>query len=155
MVDLKCNNSYLINTKGEVFSKKTGKQLKPHLHEKGYLRVTLQCDGKKKKHRIHRLVAEQFINNPDNLPQVNHKDGNKLNNDISNLEWCTQSQNMQHAVENGLHNNGGNKLDKEQIVDIYNNLSSREAVDKYGISRFTYYDIKKLRYAYYRKCLGR
>lgn len=52
---------------------------------------------------VHRLVAKAFIPNPNNLPQINHKDGNKLNNCISNLEWCTNLYNQQHAWKNGLH----------------------------------------------------
>lgn len=62
----------------------------------GYIRVNLFSNGKKKRYFIHRLVAETFIPNPENKPQVNHKDGNKQNNELSNLEWVTCS-------ENGLH----------------------------------------------------
>jgi len=64
--------------------------------------VLLYKDNKAKRFLSHRLVGLTYIPNPDNLPQINHKDGNPLNNRVSNLEWATQIQNMQHAQENGL-----------------------------------------------------
>lgn len=69
---------------------------------KGYLRVYLRKDKKSFPKFIHRLVAETFIPNPNNLPQVNHIDGNKLNNCVENLEWCTGSYNIKHALTVGL-----------------------------------------------------
>ena len=71
--------------------------LKPYITEKGYLKIGLFKDGKSHKKRINRLVAQAFIPNPYNLPQVNHKDGNNQNNSITNLEWCTNQQNTEHA----------------------------------------------------------
>ena len=70
----------------------------------GYYQCTLR-DDKNKKHykRTHRLVARAFIENPNNLPQVNHKDGNKLNNHVDNLEWCTNKDNTQHGYDNNLY----------------------------------------------------
>lgn len=68
----------------------------------GYLCVGLWKNKKGYTSYIHRLLAIHFIPNPDNLPEVNHKDGNKLNNSIENLEWCTHKENMQHAHNNGL-----------------------------------------------------
>lgn len=72
--------------------------LAPYVTEKGYLKVGLFKDGKNHKKRIHRLVAEAFIPNPHNLPQVNHKDGNPKNNSVTNLEWCTNQENTDHAM---------------------------------------------------------
>lgn len=75
----------------------------------GYQIVHLSRQGVNKHRAIHRLVALAFIDNPDNLAEVNHKDGNKLNNCVDNLEWCSRSENMKHAYATGLHHGrGGN-----------------------------------------------
>ena len=67
----------------------------------GYKRISLCKNGKEKKYSIHRLVAQAFLPNPDNLPVVNHKDENKLNNNVENLEWCTQKYNVNYSSSNG------------------------------------------------------
>lgn len=87
-------DSYQISDSGRVFTKRRldgnriiyGRELSPVLTSDGYLKVTLTKNSESKKFYIHRLVALQFIENKENLPQVNHKDGNKLNNNVSNLE---------------------------------------------------------------------
>lgn len=79
-----------------------GKVLKSKIDKKGYAIVYLSKEGKQKAKKIHRLVAQAFIPNPLNLPQVNHIDGNKTNNNVSNLEWCDNSYNQKHAHETGL-----------------------------------------------------
>ena len=68
-----------------------------------YYHVILYRQNKRKVALVHRLVAEAFIPNPNNLPQVNHKDGNKLNNNVTNLEWCSEQDNMLHAFATGLN----------------------------------------------------
>ena len=75
----------------------SGKKIKPNTQNNGYLLVWLCKEGNTKALLIHRLVATAFIPNKLNLPQVNHKDGNKHNNFISNLEWCSRSDNVKHA----------------------------------------------------------
>jgi len=75
--------------------------LKPYDHD-GYKRINLYKNKKVKKYYVHRLVAQAFISNPNKYPEVNHKDGDKSNNHISNLEWCTSSQNQIHAYKIGL-----------------------------------------------------
>ena len=84
--------------------KMTGKTKELTAGEKagGYLQLRVKIDGKLKTVVVHRLVAEAFIPNPENKPEVNHKDGNKKNNHIDNLEWATRSENIQHAVTAGL-----------------------------------------------------
>ena len=79
-----------------------GKALKIRTDKKGYATVGLSKDGKQKVGKIHRLVAQAFIPNPLNLPQVNHIDGNKTNNNVLNLEWCDNSYNQKHAWAHGL-----------------------------------------------------
>jgi len=76
--------------------------LKPGLDHKGYLKVFLSVKSKQYTRRVHRLVAKTFIENKLNLPQVNHKDCDKNNNNVDNLEWCTNLENMQHAFKNGI-----------------------------------------------------
>lgn len=78
------------------------KFLKLYLHKSGYLTVGLNVFGKIRRYRVNRLIAQHYILNPQNLPEVNHKDGNKLNNNKDNLEWCTYDHNLKHAMENGL-----------------------------------------------------
>ena len=78
------------------------KILTPKFDKYGYLKVGLTKEGKQKYKFVHRLVAETFIPNPNNYPIVNHIDGDKTNNHISNLEWCTQQYNVKHAYKNGL-----------------------------------------------------
>ena len=77
-----------------------GRILKPCTTKDGYLLVNLCKNGKIKSFLVHRLVAEVFIDNPDNLPQVNHKDENKLNNNAENLEWCSSSYNINFGTRN-------------------------------------------------------
>lgn len=84
---------------GMIIQDKPFKKLKPYKTNKGYLQVSLRD----KNFRIHRLVAMAFIPNPENKPQVNHIDGNKENNNIENLEWCTNSENHKHKCDNGLN----------------------------------------------------
>lgn len=91
------DTNYEVSNLGNVRNIKTGRVLKPAKHGLGYLHVVLCKNGKHKTITVHRLVAETFIPNPDNLPEVNHKDEDKTNNCIENLEWCTQIYNAQYS----------------------------------------------------------
>lgn len=84
--------------------KREEKILKPLKITKGYLGIRLYNKTNIKTFKIHRLVAIYFISNPNNYEQVNHIDGNKLNNKVDNLEWCTCSENMKHSYKIGLRN---------------------------------------------------
>jgi DNA-binding transcriptional regulator YiaG len=101
---------YEINRKGEIWSNyKKGKILIPQPDKDGYLTLTFCKNKKRFGVKIHRLVAQIFIPNPDNLPQVNHKDGNKENNWDWNLEWATNSSNQKHAYTTGLKSPNDNQ----------------------------------------------
>ena len=76
--------------------------LKPSLGQWGYEQVTLRKEGNNKTVRVNRIIAQTFIPNPNNLPQVNHIDGNKTNNCVDNLEWCNASHNMKHCFDNRM-----------------------------------------------------
>jgi hypothetical protein len=115
---------YQVSDSGEVKRIKTENSLLQHESNRKYLRVTLSKNGKYRKFSVHRLVAIAFIENPNNLPQVNHKDGDVLNNSASNLEWCTQSENQKHAFRTGLQlpvkgeSHGNCKLTDEEVIEI-------------------------------------
>lgn len=110
----KVNNSYSIK-KGHIM--KASNQNSKH-----YWRLYLPIKGGRKVFTVHRLVAEAFIPNPDNLPQVNHIDGNKDNNCVSNLEWCNQSHNIRHAHITGLISN------KKQSINCHLRKLTEEQV---------------------------
>ena len=105
--------------------------LKTFPDNKGYHRIRVTIERKKVSFKLHRQVALLFIPNPDNLPQVNHKDGNKNNNAVSNLEWCTNKQNAHHAIENGLWNSvfeGAKRVNdakKKPVMGFYAGESKR------------------------------
>ena len=101
-IELKENDKYEINECGIVRNKKTKRPLKYWKTTIGYYTVCLFRNGNQKTYYIHRLIANNFIKNPNNYNEVNHIDGNKQNNSINNLEWCTHKHNMQEAHDNGL-----------------------------------------------------
>lgn len=143
---------YLISSDGTVYSKnyhltKQIKKLMPIKDNKGYLNVHLCKDGKQITRRIHRLVAEAFIPNLDNKPQINHKNGIKTDNRIENLEWCTNQENQIHSYrilgkENALLGKLGKLHNLSKIViQIQNNkvvaefYGTHEAHRKTGINQ--------------------
>ena len=91
---------YAVTSCGKIWSYRSKIFLKPQVNKDGYLRVGLWKNGEVKKYLIHRLVAEAYIPNPEGLPQVNHKDENKENNCLQNLEWCDPKYNINYGTRN-------------------------------------------------------
>ena len=108
-------DDYEITREGQVYNKKWNRYVKLQKHRKGYVCVNI-CGGSK---LVHRLVAEKYIPNPENKPQVNHKDGDKTNNCVENLEWVSNQENRNHAVKNGLHVHGECSYAKLSSNDVY------------------------------------
>lgn len=94
---------YEASETGKIRNKRNGRILRPFKSTNGRLMVGLSVKGDLKRYLIHRLIALTFIPNPNNLPVINHKDGNPLNNNVINLEWCTQKYNVHHSFETGLY----------------------------------------------------
>ena len=111
-------NHHTITEDGVVTNTKTGNVKSHWLIKAGYLCVDIQEEGIAKKHYVHRLLAEHFIPNPDNKKTVNHKDGVKSNNNLSNLEWATYSENSKHAYDNNLKYCTTKKISNEALEDI-------------------------------------
>lgn len=138
--------NYVILSTGKIWSNYKNDWLVPQDNGIGYLKVVLRVNGKPKNMYIHRLVAECFLPNPLGLKEVNHIDGNKLNNDVSNLEWCTGSENKAHASKTGLTHKGeknhAHKLTEEQIKSIRSEYvfgskdkNQRALARKYNVSQ--------------------
>ena len=109
----KYEDDYMISSLGRVYSKITNKILKTFLSN-GYLKVTLYKDGRQKHFFVHRLLALTFIPNPTNLPHINHKDENKQNNSINNLEWCSAYYNNNY----GTRSSKAIKNTKKPIIQL-------------------------------------
>ena len=142
---------YHVSNFGRVKSFWYGKAkiLKPLLSTKGYLQVNLHKNDKSKRFRVHRLVALAFVTNPEGKPHINHKDGHPLNCHVSNLEWCTCSENNQHAYDTGLKKSGEShynaKLTNEQIYYIRENpsgLTTYELAEMFGVKQATISEIQ-------------
>jgi len=129
-----CDPMYLVDEKGNVFSLFTNKYLKQSESKTGYLVVNIRINNKRVPAYIHRLVAEAFIANTDNKPEVNHKDGNKHNNTVDNLEWVTNKENIEHSVRVGLLPRHGkhpnSKLTDEQVMFICELLQEGKSTNK-------------------------
>lgn len=121
---------YQVSSYGRIRSlpryKTRGRVLKQCISKKGYLRTSIMGKPNTAYLIMHRVVAKAFIPNPNNLPEVNHKDGNKQNNHVDNLEWCTHEYNVKHSVENKLADyskiagskNSQSKLNEIEVVKI-------------------------------------
>jgi hypothetical protein len=155
--DLPNMNGYQVSTRGQVKSPDYRASWNPdlilrkgriliHRLVHGYPTISIKIEGKRKHLSIHRLVALAFVPNPNNLPWVNHKDGNKANNNPENLEWCTPSYNLYHAYKIGLQPRGSKKfsakLDELQVRTIKSlqadsNLSHVQIANYFKVSAKT------------------
>ncbi len=135
---------YEISKCGIIRVVKTKKIKSQYIGSTGYYMVSFSYNSKSKPKRVHRLIAATYINNIYNYKSINHIDGDKLNNSINNLEWCTHLQNMQHAFKTGLANNTGvnngmAKLNNEKVFKIKSllqtGLSQQKIADKFNVSR--------------------
>ena len=125
-------NNYDITKEGIIINKKTGKQSKGYIDNRGYRAFACKYKNEHFRYSIHRLLAIKYIPNPNNYPIINHIDGNKLNNSIDNLEWCTQSHNIKEASRLGLMDYSNNtnvcrkviqiNKDTKEIIKIYNSI---------------------------------
>lgn len=147
---------YICDESANVISltRKSPINKKPRKNLDGYYGYFLYSEDKKYHWRsAHRLVAAIFIPNIDNKPHVNHIDGNKKNNHVSNLEWCTVSENHKHAYKNGLMSKKGEKhhfrkLSDKDVLEIRNNFSGKHGdqillAKKYGVCKATVCSILK------------
>jgi len=149
---LKLYPDYKIFENGKVWSNLSNKFLKPQLSLNGYYKFSLRnknngCSNV----LLHRLIALAFIPNPYDLPQINHKDGNKLNNSLNNLEWCTPLYNVRHAYKNNLMKPAigpalpQTKLLPKQVIeikDLFNSkLSRKEIAHIFNVGTSTIDDI--------------
>ena len=145
-----------VSTDGKIRNAKTQKVYKTFVNKEGYEQVcvSLGHTDKKKVFKIHRAIAETFISNPENKPEVNHKDGDKLNNHVWNLVWMTSSENTRHAYENGLASARRGvdhplaKLTEEDILYIRENYIPYDSVygaralgRKFGVNKNSIRDI--------------
>ena len=153
---------FQVTKDGRIWSKRTNKFLKQTVSKTGYYTISTRIGGRKgtcKCFKVHRLVAEAYIDNPENKPFVNHIDGNKLNNHVSNLEWCTNRENILHALELGLITgdhckgelNSSAKLTNNQVKQIREEFKNHtfknktefctEYSKKYNIHRSSMFDL--------------
>ena len=123
-----------VKSKGESYWLRKGKMLSPTKDKNGYLKVNLSCNGKHNIIRVHRLVTEAFLPNPDNLPEVNHKDEDKTNNNVDNLEWCNAKYNSNYK---GVLKRRSQRM-KENGIYEKNALKRRKYPDTVGLDEKEY-----------------
>lgn len=131
-------SGYSITKSGVVYSP-TGEQVATPIFNIGYKYITFSTGNKKnKKIPLHRVLALAFIKNPENLPCVNHKDGDKLNNSLENLEWCSYGKNNRHAYKQNLKSPGLTEEQRKQVVSMYaayDGATQVTVAEEFGISQ--------------------
>ncbi|UUV46403.1 HNH endonuclease [Bacillus phage vB_BanS-Thrax3] len=137
---IECGDNYEISNLGRLKSLTRNTIMKCQVSDRGYLKVKLYYQGKTKTCRIHRLVALAFVNNPDKKPEVNHKDGNKLNNRFDNLEWSTRMDNIKHSFDMNLNKTKGEGNHHAKITED----DVREIRKLYKTGRYTQRELEKI-----------
>jgi hypothetical protein len=105
--------NYIVSSDGKIYSTNTGgpsyyhKEISQRLNADGYLQITVGKTGNRSQYRVHRMVAEAFIPNSENLPEVNHKDYDRTNNNVDNSEWCTHNDNIVYSAGTGHYSHFG------------------------------------------------
>jgi len=147
-VNISGYEEYSVTEAGVVVNTRTNKILKPDLNSAGYQRVTMSANGKIKRMTVHRIVALTYLGDSDLV--VNHKDGNKLNNHYSNLEWVSQSENRKHAFRHKLVRRPNSKLSDKMVhiicASIQEGVKAKQICSWYNIPRHVYSDIRSRRY---------
>ena len=121
---------YSVTDDGRVYSHRSEKFLSPGSTTNGYLMVMLSINGESATKRVHRLVAEAFVDNPHDKPEVNHLDSNRKNNKASNLEWVTRRENLQHCVET------------RDVIDGENNYNANHSNHEAIVMRYMFHELK-------------
>ena len=143
-------DNYFISDNGDVLNNKSGRILKSSISNIGYRQINLNKNNRKKRYYVHRLVAKAFLKDDAERLEVNHIDGNKLNNNVSNLEYVTHSENIKHAIDTGLfkikgieHHNAKLSLIGVQFIrDNYKvKYTVKQLAKMFNVSRLTIYKV--------------
>ncbi len=132
--------SFLVDNECNIYNKHSRRKLTPYLNADGYMHVCGRIGkGKKVRNRVHVVLANTMIDNPNNHKYINHIDGNKTNNNLDNLEWCSNSHNVKHCWDNGLrihknHTKVGVYIGSS-LIGNYNSI--RELSEDLGLNRHT------------------
>ncbi|AKQ08561.1 HNH endonuclease [Bacillus phage PBC2] len=137
---VECGDNYEISNMGRLKSLTRNVIMKCQVSDRGYLKAKLYHQQKTKTVRIHRLVALAFIPNLENLPEVNHCDGDKLNNKSDNLEWSTRASNVQHSFDTGLNPTKGEGSRHAKITEE----DVRKIREMYDTGKYTQRDLAKI-----------
>jgi DNA-binding XRE family transcriptional regulator len=135
------------------YRKRKGKILKKSIGTNGYYYISMYKDKKQKSFKVARVIAQTFLNNPRNLPEVNHINSNRTDDRVQNLEWCNRSQNMKHAFDKGFacqkgEKNGYSKLSKKEVIEIkrlhsIGDYKQKELAKIFNISKTTIHNVIK------------
>lgn len=149
MKEIEGFEGYFVDEEGNVYGNRKCRknlncelrQLKPFLDKDGYVKVSLHKQQKQRTKSVHRLVAQSFILNPENKPQVNHINGIKTDNRVENLEWSTAKENIQHAENKGLRESKGEKNRRAKLTEVQvllireDSRTQHKIAAEYGVSQ--------------------